>query len=257
MKILVVNDDGFDAKGIRVLAKAMSQIGEVVVVSPATQQTAQGFAQTITKTIKVQKTDIDGIPAYKIWGTPRDCTNLGGAFFLKDVDVVVSGINEGCNLSNDISCSGTIGAASYGLEHHVPCVAVSLEVGKVMDYEYAGEVAKELVPWFMKQSFNKDFLLSINVPAIDSKQIKGYQVAGFGGLHSYGDEFKESFDGEFYYYDSVSLPVSTLEYKEDLEGDIYAISQGYIVISPLDIDLTSYPNMKVLNDSDLKDHMVK
>ncbi|MDD6640838.1 MAG: 5'/3'-nucleotidase SurE [Erysipelotrichaceae bacterium] len=248
MKILVSNDDGIYADGIKALVNEMKKLGEVVVSAPATHQSGAGHSITFNQIVKVEKIDFDSdVVGYKVFGKPKDCVELALSVLTSDIDLVITGINEGYNLASDCSASGTCGAACAALPYNIPSIAVSLGFGDHYDYSYAAKVALEVAKWFIEQPFNKDFTLSINVPNIDPKDIKGITVAGFGGYPKYSQDLTGHFDGQYYYYNLRSTDVSFEYTVNNLEGDLYAIDHNYITLTPLSLNMVkqdSLPQLK-------------
>ena len=239
MRILISNDDGIKARGIHSLALAMKRLGDVYVVAPATQQTAKGHSVSIDTEIKVQKRDFEeGITAYAVWGTPKDCIDLAvDALLGFKPDLIVTGINEGPNLCNDSVSSGTVGGAIAGYNNGIPSIATSLDFGKKYDYDKCAKVAVEVARWFMSLPYKNEFALSINFPNM-AEDFKGIVVAGSGGKHTYDAHYEISRkEDDFVYYIIPGGHVQRENVIEDLDHDMHALEQGYVVLSPLDDDL--------------------
>lgn len=238
MKILIVNDDGINAPGIRALVDIMKPLGDIVVSAPAEQQTAKGHSCTLYEEIKAQRVMYDeGIPAFKIWGTPKDCVDIAVQCLMNEKpDLILSGINEGPNLTNDCVSSGTIGAATAGYLNEVPSIAFSLDFGDEYDYMKPAKEIRQITEWFLKQPFNKDCVLSVNIPNM-KEPFKGVVVCENGGFHAYTQDYQVREEGEYLYITSPSGTPVTRNIIEDLDHDLYAMHQGYITINPLDTDL--------------------
>lgn len=250
MRILVSNDDGINAEGIKALANAMKQLGEVVVCAPADHKSGAAHSITCTGSIKVEKIMYDeDTVGYKVFGTPKDCVELGCKAIVKDIDLVITGINEGPNISSDVICSGTVGSASAALPYNIPSIAMSLDWGSTYDYTTAAKYAVKIAKWFLKQPFNKDFVLSVNVPNIPEDQIKGVTVCKFGGDTLYPQEEEPTFDGKYYYYSTKCSSISFNNYIDNIEGDVYALRHGYVTLTPLDIDVVKHDSLDVLKNS--------
>ena len=250
MKILVTNDDSIYAPGIKVLTQILQKMGEVVVFAPATQQTAKGHSMTFSGEIKVEKKDfLEGVEAYAVYGTPRDCVNVATDAFVKDVGLVVSGINEGSNISNCCVASGTIGAATAAFNLGIPAVAVSLDFGRKMDYEAGAPYISEIISWFVQQPFNRDFILSINIPNREDGVIKGVTVGDYGGKQLFDSNYEiVRHENDTFY---VALNPGGIFYEMDEEQrnkdhDIYALSDGYVVLTPLDDDVVKKDSLSEL-----------
>jgi 5'/3'-nucleotidase len=229
MKILVTNDDGVDAPGIEALARALRPLGEVTVVAPASEMSATSHALTLTRPLRLRRAS-EGV--YAVDGTPTDCVYLALYQILgRDVDLVVSGINWGLNLGDDITYSGTVAAALEGTLLGCPSFAVSLERSNPMVYDRAAAFAATLARRILDDGLPPDVYLNVNVP---SREIVGVEFAR---------------QGKRIYHDGVSTePGEAGEtlyriggYPEwDLQpgSDIAAFRGGNITITPLRIDLT-------------------
>lgn len=189
MKILVSNDDGVLAPGIKILANELATLGEVKVVAPDRNRSGASNSLTLTQPLRVKQLD-NGY--YSVDGTPTDCVHLALTGFLEPIaDIVVSGINEGANLGDDVLYSGTVAAAMEGRYLGLPAIAVSMVGDNIQHYETAAIIAKELV---MKLSVNKlpsQTILNVNVPDLPLNQIKGLQVTRLGTRHSAEPIIKE------------------------------------------------------------------
>lgn len=248
MRIVILNDDGIYSDGIKALALKMKELGDVTVVAPRFHQSGAGHSITIEKKIKVEKIDFaEGIEGYAVHGLPRDCAELAiNAIIKEPIDLLVSGINKGNNLSSNVPCSGTCGAACAGLDFGIPAIAVSLDFGKTYDWDYAAEATLKVAKWFVNQPFKHEFVISINVPNMDKENIKGYAVCGYGGIFKFEQNLEPEFDGQYYYYDVTSTNMYFDKIVESMDGDIYAMSQGYITLSPIHLDMVRYQSMNDL-----------
>lgn len=250
MRILVSNDDGINSEGIKALVNEMKKLGEVIVSAPAEGQSGAGHSITFNHYIKMEKVQFDqDVQGFKVFGRPRDCVELALCELVKDVDLVVSGINEGCNLACDASASGTCGAACSALAYGVPSIAVSFGFGDSYDYSIPARKAREIAKWFIEQPFKNDFTLSINVPNVKEEEIKGIVTSGFGGYTKYKQDTKVEFDGQYYYYNLKTTEVSYNYSKQDLTGDLYALSQNYITLTPLSLNMVKEDSLKELSES--------
>ena len=235
MKILVTNDDGINAPGLKALVDAFSKIGEVYVTAPEGQCSSNSHHLTIKGKIRYEEREVKGArKAYAIWGTPADCTHLGLLFLFKDqIDLVVSGINAGANASTDIIYSGTIAAAREAFIFHTPAIAVSLDSFTADDYSVAAEYAVKIAKVYMEEENKTDYFLNLNVPALKKEEIKGIKVCDLSGNKTYLDFYsfvKE--DG----VDYIEIGTSTILYdgpKDDPRVDVVALKQGYVAVSAL------------------------
>jgi len=241
MKILLVNDDGIQAKGIRALVDAFKEEHEVYVSAPAAQKS--GFSHCVTffhDKIKVTEEYIEGaVKAWAVDGTPADCTYLGIFALMKEKpDVVISGINHGPNLSSDCTYSGTVGAALEGMMANIPSMAVSLCSFTEDYFQQAASVAKAILPVFMSSEERCNYVLNVNVPAIPLEEIKGIKVTRLDVPRKCTQDFhqEENEDGSIT-ISCVSFPDDSA-FKEGIEdGDITATRNGYVSVTPLYEDM--------------------
>jgi 5'-nucleotidase len=234
--VLVTNDDGVHAPGIFALAKAMREIGEVEVIAPAINQSASGHKKTLKQDIPVQRTTLqDGTPALAVTGSPADCiaiTALGMSRW--PPNIVVSGINRGANMGQDITYSGTVSAALEATIHGVPAVAVSLAnhgANSVEDYENAANIAVTVVRKVLEKGLPPLTIVNLNVPAIGpTPSIRLTRQ----GVRIYNDELDN--EGEIY---RIVGPEPTGMTEE--EGtDLWAVHNGYASLTPIHLDLTAH-----------------
>ncbi|MEG0856388.1 MAG: 5'/3'-nucleotidase SurE [Terrisporobacter sp.] len=244
MNILITNDDGIRADGIIELAKEVSKIANVYVVAPDTQRSATGHSITIHNPIMVQEAYINkDIKAYSISGTPADCVKVGieGLFKDVDIDLVLSGINDGPNLGTDVIYSGTVSAAIEGLVQNKPAIAVSYNAFKIKAEVYK-ESSKHVINLInnIKGKLNllEDCILNVNIP---NSEVKGSKITKLGN-RKYDNvmESRVSPFGQKYYW--IGGTVKDLDQDED--SDITCVSDGYISITPISIEMT---NMKKVN----------
>ena len=237
-RILVTNDDGIFSEGIRLLAAALADLGEVLVVAPDREQSATGHSLTLTRPLRMQKVQ-DGW--YAVDGTPTDCVNLGVLALLKDKrpDLVASGINFGLNLGDDVTYSGTVSATFEGTLLGIPSVAFSQEVGEGFSFEVAARFARDLLRVLLSADTElpRDLLLNVNIPA---GPIQGVSFTRLG-RRVYKQTVTENLDprGRKYYW------IAGTPQWEKAEGtDFEAVSQGRISVTPLHLDLTYYPGLE-------------
>ena len=237
-RILVVNDDGYDALGIILLAKHLTKYGDVTVYAPATGQSAQSQAITCFTSIKREEVFDMGYKCYKVFGKPADCVRL--ATGLEDFDLVVSGINNGFNIGIDTLYSGTIGAALDANLHGISSIALSAPRGKISDFEFILDQVLEKC-FEIGESFGKEmYCLNVNFPK-DPKDIKGYKLTRVGyfvddlSMVEYNDGFKPA--------------KYNLDYNhQDLSIDYSAHMANYISITPLTWDKTHNLHLQILKD---------
>lgn len=241
MKILISNDDGIYSKGIQALVKAMTELGEVYVVAPETNQSAIGHAVTMHTPLRSNKVDRFGtnINAWWVNGTPADCIKLGIENLIKvKPDLIVTGINIGENLGTDVIYSGTVSAAVEGAIFGIPAIAFSYEDYKATDFNIAAKVAKEICTEVLKHTIPPNHILNVNIPKCEQiSEIKGIRTTKLG-VKIYKNNFEERRDpkGDVYYW----LAGELIDIPEDEYNDIYAVKNKYISITPINIDLTSH-----------------
>lgn len=238
MNILITNDDGIYAPGIRALTQAMILAGhQVTVIAPDRQKSACSHALTMDAPLTVREIEEFGVKAYAVSGTPADCVKLGLAHYLEDnIDLVLSGINFGANLGSDIAYSGTVNAALEANMLHVPAVAFSKALvwgaGKVeTNFDEAADLAAELVEQLEIRVLEK-FIYNINFPAVPRNSIKGVKFCE-QGISAYDEAYDKRTDpfGRDYFW--ISGRMIEDEYNEEHETDIKWNREGYITVTPL------------------------
>lgn len=235
MKILISNDDGYMAQGIRVLADAMSSLGNITVVAPDRNRSGASNSLTLENPLRVSRLD-NGV--YRIEGTPTDCVHLAVTGLLdEEPDMVVSGINAGANLGDDVLYSGTVAAAMEGRFLGLPAIAISLNSHTATHYETAAWAAKKIVMHLQKSSLPADTILNVNVPDLPIDQIIGFESTRLGHRHKAEPVIKE-FDprGREMYW----IGPAGEEQDAGPGTDFDAIRRGAVSVTPLQIDLTSY-----------------
>lgn len=240
VKILLTNDDGINSKGLAVLADAIKEIAEVVIVAPDTEQSAIGHAITVSFPLRVKKFYKDGIFfGYAVRGTPADCVKLAVKVILDanaKPDLVISGINLGPNTGTHIIYSGTVSAATEATILGVPSFAVSLATFINPDFGFAAEFAKKMALLVKEKGLPKGVLLNVNVPASPKEQIKGVCLTVQGETKFVGSiEKRTDPRGQTYYW----LSPEVVEVSGGQEQDTIAIQNNNISITPLHYDMTS------------------
>ncbi|KTC79275.1 5'/3'-nucleotidase SurE [Legionella cherrii] len=235
MNVLISNDDGVFAPGINVLAKELSTCVTVDVVAPDRNRSGASNSLTLSQPIKVKKLD-NGY--HSVEGTPTDCVHLAITGLLDtQFDMVVSGINDGANLGDDTLYSGTVAAAVEGRYLGLPALAISMVGDNIQHYETAAIIAKHLVMKLSKHSLPSQTILNINVPDMPLHQLKGLQVTRLGTRHSAEPIVKDRDPrGRPIYW--IGLPGPQADAGPGT--DFYAISEGYVSITPLHLDMTNY-----------------
>ena len=242
MNILVVNDDGIEAAGFAALVKALSEVADVYVCAPESQRSARSHSITLGQDVIIEKTEFPGAKAaYKISGTPADCTKIGLQFFEEEgapIDMVYSGINMGSNLGRDTLYSGTIGAAAEAALSGVHAVAVSVDDHDAVYFDVACCLAKEAID-LVYGKLDKSVVLSINVPNLPKGQSRGIKYVPLGNTRYYDDKF-HLVEGSRY-----TLSGQPGDYvKPGEENDLSAVAENYAVITPLQMDFTDYESLE-------------
>jgi len=250
MRILVTNDDGVTAPGLLALANALRALGDVSVLAPDHNWSAGGHVKTLDRPLRVKEVRLaDGTPALTSDGAPSDCVSLALLGYIeKKIDLVVSGINFGANLGHDVTYSGTVTAAMEANIMGVPAVAFSLDVPDNFvgnpDFSAAAACARQVVEQALARGMPTGVLASVNVPYLPIEVIKGYRITRLG-LRVYRNRLDRRVDprGRPYFWIGGDAPTSIPEYGTD----VGALAEGYVSITPLQLDLTAYPAMESLN----------
>lgn len=257
MHILVSNDDGVRAPGIRALAEAMLPFGKVTVVAPTENRSAIGHRKTMHKPLRVDPVPfpVEGVTAYAVSDAPSDAVAVALLGLVPEpIDLVVSGINRGPNMGQDLTYSGTVSAAFEAVIGHKPAIAFSLmDRSADADYSAAAAVARLIVERGLYRNLPPLTLLNVNIPDLPLDQIKGLRVVR-QGLRTYNDELITRIDpyGRPYYWLGGTPPTGdTTE-----EGtDLWAVHHGYVAITPIHLDMTNYEMLDQLaawnSDGDL------
>lgn len=249
MKLLISNDDGIFALGIRTLANTLAEAGhDVTVVCPDRERSATGHGLTLHDPIRAEKIESIFHPAVRAWscsGTPSDCVKLAlGALIDGPPDLVLSGINHGSNLGTDVLYSGTVSAAMEGVIEGIPSIAFSLASYTSREFQAAAMFAKTLIDQLSKQPLPEAILLNVNVPPVKPEEIAGVRITR-QGIRRYFDTFEKRVDprGKTYYWlagevlEDVEQPAH-LHLPADVPTDVQAIRDKYITVTPLQYNLT-------------------
>jgi 5'-nucleotidase len=245
--ILVVNDDGFTAPGIRALVEAMHGLGRVVVVAPDKPQSGMGHAITIGSPLRLESTDIiPGVEAYQCSGTPVDCVKLAVDKVLhRKPDICLSGINHGANHSINVIYSGTMSAALEASIESIPSIGFSLlDLSIEADFTAAGHYARLLVEQMLKKPIAEPHLcLNVNIPKGELNSIKGIKICR-QAYAKYDEEFDERKDpnGRRYYW----LTGVFVNFDKGKDTDVWALKNNYVSVVPVQFDLTNMPLKKKL-----------
>lgn len=249
MHILVTNDDGVTAPGLLALAQQMRTLGEVSILAPDRNWSASGHVKTMHRPLRVKDIKLsDGSAALATDGAPSDCVALAVLGVLEnDIQLVVSGINPNANLGHDVTYSGTVTAAMEALIWDLPGIAVSLDspgnhLGD-LDYQSAAQVAKQVVAKVIQDGLPAGTLLNVNVPYRRYDQLEGFRITRLG-LRVYRDQLDSRMDprGVPYYWIGGEAPTGV----PDEGTDFWALDQGLVSITPLQMDMTAYSAMETL-----------
>lgn len=255
MHILVTNDDGVMAPGLLALAEEMSRLGEVSILAPDRNWSASGHVKTLDRPLRVKQVQLtDKISAWASDGAPSDCVALAVCGFVpQKIDLVVSGINPYANLGHDVTYSGTVTAAMEATIWGLQAIAVSLEspenlVGPA-DYHAAARITRLIAQTVFRYGLAPNVLLNVNVPYLLYEQLKGIRVTR-QGLRVYHDRLDQRIDprGKPYYWTAGDLPTGVAERGTD----IGMLAEGYVSITPLQLDLTAYAAIPDLNACEWK-----
>lgn len=235
--ILVTNDDGIHSEGIKVLSETLKDIGKVFVVAPDREKSAVSHALTMHRPLFIEKVGED---KYTVNGTPTDCVVIAVEKILpRRPDIIVSGINRGANMGDDITYSGTVSAAMEGTLFNIPSLAISMpyEDGKGFQFATAASFAKRLTQVVLKRGLPSDTLLNVNVPNLSESEIKGIKFT-CQGKRVYDNAIHETLDpwGRKHYWIGGGTP----SWKDDDNTDFSAVSAGFVSITPLHLDLTNH-----------------
>ncbi len=248
--VFLVNDDGYLAPGINTIRDFLLEKGfRVIAVAPDRNMSGSSHSLTFTRPLKIEKYKEDFY--YVVDGTPADCVHLGYFVVLKQQkpDILISGINMGPNLGNDIFYSGTVGAAREGTLFEIPSIAISPSSSKNVNFQEIAEGTYPIIQAILEKGLPKGTFLNVNYPV--QRPVKGYKLTR-QGRGAYEEEVKEyiSPSGELYYW---------IGGKENLnaqceEGTDYtAVKEGYVSITPVGIDLTNYEALRQLEEQNFLD----
>jgi len=242
MLILVTNDDGVYAPGIAALSDALQSIGMVVVAAPDRERSAVSHSLTLNRPLRVEKLDHG---RFSIDGTPTDCIHLAVSVILKGQkpDLLVSGINRGGNMGQDVTYSGTVWAAVEGNLMGIPSFAVSLADTRKGDYGPSARFAEKMARWVLENGLPRDTILNVNVPDDPGQDLDKYLFTSQGY-----NRFKESVTrnedprGRSYYW----IGGDRIDTRGGTETDVGAVAAGYISVTPLHIDMTNHRELESL-----------
>jgi len=236
MNILISNDDGVLAQGLGILAEACGTLGKVTVVAPDREQSGTSHSLTLHRPLRATHR-ADG--AFQVDGTPTDCVLLAlGALMTDKPDFVISGINHGPNMGEDVLYSGTVAAAMEGLAAGIPSVAVSYGSFDLEHLEtHRSGLQRLLANILAVVSFPKETLLNVNLPPIPGHQVKGVKVTHLGSrvFHEEIARMKDPWGREIYW-----IGGGHVTWSGGADSDFQAVRDGYISVTPLHVDMTNY-----------------
>jgi len=244
IRVLLTNDDGVGAKGLEALRTAISQLAvDVIVVAPDQDQSATSHSLTLSKPLRVHQVDED---IHSVQGTPTDCVMLAVRHLLDPrPDLIISGINHGPNLGDDVSYSGTVAAAIEGTMLGILSMAVSLAEWKPLDFTVAAEVAAGIARMVMDNGLPEDTYLNVNVPDLQKEDITGVEITRLGKrIYRDAVEIKTDEKGNSFLWIGGQQP----SWEGGEQTDFRAIEKGKISITPLHLDLTNYRAMEKLRE---------
>ena len=235
MRILLSNDDGYQSRGLAVLASELRTFAEVTVVAPDRDRSGASNSLTLERPIRARVSDNGFV---RVDGTPTDCVHLAITGLLEEEpDMVIAGINSGANLGDDVLYSGTVAAATEGRFLGYPAMAVSINSFEPAHWETAARVAGELVSALPRATLDRDLILNVNVPDIPYGELKGCLATRLGHRHKAEPVFRsEDPRGEPVYW--VGPPGG--EQDAGVGTDFHAIRSGYVSVTPLQVDLTRH-----------------
>ena len=249
--ILVTNDDGISAKGIKSLVEVALEFGDVLIIAPDKPQSGMGHAITMNHPLRLDKTRLfEGIDAYTCSGTPVDCVKLGIYEILhRKPDLLLSGINHGENTSSNVLYSGTMSAAVEGAMENIPSIGFSLcDFDADADFSGTQHVARKLIAKLLVSPFPDHVCLNVNIPKGSVEEIKGIKFCR--QAHAFWeDRFDKRLDqfGKPYYW----LTGEFMNQDRSEDTDLFALSEGFASVVPTQFDMTAYKTMDLFNSWEL------
>ena len=251
MHLLLSNDDGIHATGLKLLADALSPLGKITVVAPNRNRSASSNSLTLDRPIRAQEMQENW---YSVDGTPTDCVHLAITGLIKDEpNIVVAGINAGANLGDDVIYSGTVAAAMEGRFLGLPAVAISITSFQPNYLEDAAQVSAEMIAKLASTQLPSDVIVNINIPNLPKNELKGVQATRLGNRHKAEPVIRsEDPRGKPIYWVGAAGP----EQDSGPGTDFHAVKNGYVSVSPMHLDLTHYNAMQAVADWVTNCHIV-
>ncbi len=243
MRILLSNDDGYQAPGLKALAEGLAAIATITVVAPERNRSGASNSLTLERPLRIHTMEHGFI---SVDGTPTDCVHLAITGLLEEEpDMVVAGINDGANMGDDVLYSGTVAAATEGRFLGFPAIAVSMASHAPKHFETAARVAREMVQRICQHPLSADTIMNVNVPDLPYEALKGYQATRLGHRHK-AEPVVKSTDprGRVIYW----VGPAGAEQDAGPGTDFYAVRAGYVSVTPLKIDLTRHELLPEIQD---------
>ncbi len=243
MKILLSNDDGYNAPGLIILAEHLAKIADITVVAPERNRSGASNSLTLDRPLSVKKAN-SGF--FYVNGTPTDCVHIALTGLMDSMpDMVISGINDGANMGDDTIYSGTVAAAMEGYLLGIPSIAVSMSQHNAVHFDSAARVAVALVQHYQQHGFTSPTLLNVNVPDVPYEQINGRAITRLGKRHKAEPviKLKTPRNDTVYWVGAAGKP------NDGGKGtDFYAIEHNFVSITPIQVDLTEHTKLLELRD---------
>ena len=245
--ILVTNDDGYSAPGIRALVQAVNGLGELVIVAPDSPQSGMGHAITVSSTLHLYPMELEGYRGYKCSGTPVDCVKIAvNKIMDRRPDLIVSGVNHGSNSSINVIYSGTMSAAVEGAIENIPAIGFSLCSHSIdADFGPSVEIAREITAHVLKNGMPDNTCLNVNIPPVEGSLIEGIRVCRQAKA-VWEEEFDERIDpqGRTYYW----LTGKFINHDSGKDTDEWALKHNYVSVVPVECDFTDYSSLNHFKD---------
>ncbi len=243
MKILITNDDGIFSSGIYALWEVAKEFGSVYVVAPNSQKSATGHSITISKPLFVDKIKRrNGFEGISVTGSPADCVKFGLKKILSNApDLILSGINLGSNLGNNIIYSGTVAAAIEGAMQNIPSIAFSIDSFKPKSFDTSKSIIRQIINLAIENRITKNLIWNVNIPNCRIDQFKGIKVTSQGN-QCFNDDFDTRVDpkGNEYYW----MVGNMFDDDSTFDSDSYAVKNNYASLSPLGFNLSSFEEIE-------------